>query len=151
MKLIKSVRQINKIILHCTATPEGRDIDAETITKWHKNRGWLTNGYHYIVKLDGTIEEGRSVHMVGAHTNGQNTGSLGVVYVGGCDDNMKPKDTRTQEQDTALTNLLTALLEKYPNATIHGHNEFAPKACPSFNVQEEYSFLINPKVEEENE
>ena len=143
MKLIKSVRQINKIILHCTATPEGRDIDAEIITKWHKNRGWFTNGYHYIVKLDGTIEEGRSVHMVCAHTKGHNTGSLGVVYVGGCDDNMKPKDTRTQEQDTALTNLLATLLEKYPSATLHGHNEFSAKACPSFDVQKEYSFLIN--------
>ena len=143
MKLIKSVRQINKIILHCTATPEGREVDAETINRWHKNRGWSGIGYHYVVKLDGTIEEGRSVHMVGAHTKGHNTGSLGIVYVGGCDAKMKAKDTRTPEQETALVNLLTVLKEKYPNATIHGHNEFAAKACPSFNVQEEYKFLIN--------
>ena len=144
MKLIKSVRQITKIILHCTATPEGRDVDAEEITRWHKNKGWRNNGYHYIVKLDGTIEEGRSVQMVGAHTKGHNVGSIGVVYVGGCDKNMKPKDTRTPEQDFVLTNLLSALLEMYPLAKLHGHNEFNKgKACPSFDVQEEYNFLIN--------
>lgn len=143
MKLIKSVRQITKIILHCTATPEGRDVDAADITRWHKKRGWRNNGYHYVVKLDGTIEEGRSVQMVGAHTIGHNVGSIGVVYVGGCDKDMNPKDTRTPEQDTALTNLLSALLEMYPIATLHGHNEFANKACPSFDVQKEYNFLIN--------
>lgn len=143
MKLIKSVRQITKIILHCTATPEGRDVDAEEINRWHKNRGFSQIGYHYIIKLDGTIEEGRSVHMVGAHTKGHNVGSIGVVYVGGCDKNMKPKDTRTPQQDFVLTNLLSALLEMYPLAKLHGHNEFANKACPSFDVQEEYNFLIN--------
>jgi N-acetylmuramoyl-L-alanine amidase len=143
MKLIKSVRQITKIILHCTATPEGRDVDAADITRWHKKRGWRNNGYHYVVKLDGTIEEGRSVQMVGAHTINHNVGSIGVVYVGGCDKDMNPKDTRTPEQDTALTNLLSALLEMYPIATLHGHNEFANKACPSFDVQKEYNFLIN--------
>ena len=143
MKLTKSVRQITKIILHCTATPEGRDVDAEEITRWHKNQGWRNIGYHYVVKLDGTIEEGRSVQMVGAHTKGHNVGSIGIVYVGGCDRFMSPKDTRTPEQDTALTNLLSALLEMYPIATLHGHNEFNKgKACPSFDVQKEYEFLI---------
>ena len=97
----------------------------------------------FIVKLDGTIEEGRSVQMVGAHTINHNVGSIGVVYAGGCDKDMNPKDTRTPEQDTALTNLLSALLEMYPIATLHGHNEFAFKACPSFDVQKEYNFLIN--------
>ena len=142
MKLTKSVRQITKIILHCTATPEGRDVDAEEIARWHKNQGWRNIGYHYVVKLDGTIEEGRSVQMVGAHTKGHNVGSIGIVYVGGCDRFMSPKDTRTTEQDTALTNLLSALLEMYPIATLHGHNEFSNKACPSFDVQKEYEFLI---------
>lgn len=147
----KANRKIDRIILHSTATPEGRDVDAATITRWHKNRGWSTIGYHYVVKLDGTIENGRSVHDIGAHAKGYNRTSIGVVYVGGCDDSMQPKDTRTTEQCMALANLLEALLDLYPNATLHGHNEFAQKACPSFNVQEEYSFLINPKEEESDE
>ena len=151
MRLKKSSRKINKIILHSTATPEGRDIDAEDIKRWHIMKGWATIGYHYVVKLDGTIQNGRSVHDVGAHTKGLNRTSIGVVYVGGCDDSHKAKDTRTTEQCMALANLLEALMDMYPNATLHGHNEFAAKACPSFNVQEEYSFLINPNNEKDEE
>jgi N-acetylmuramoyl-L-alanine amidase len=142
MRIKKANRKIDRIILHSTATPEGRDVDAADITRWHKNRGWSTIGYHYVVKLDGTIENGRSVHDIGAHARGYNRTSIGVVYVGGCDDEMNPKDTRTEEQLLALANLLEALTDMYPNATLHGHNEFAPKACPSFDVQEEYDFLI---------
>jgi N-acetylmuramoyl-L-alanine amidase len=144
MKLIKSVRQITKIILHCSATREGQDVSVETIRKWHLNRGWSDIGYHYVIYLDGSIHEGRPVNRSGAHTKGYNSKSIGVCYIGGVEkDGKTPKDTRTPEQDTALTNLITALLEMYPTATLHGHNEFANKACPSFDVQNEYNFLIN--------
>lgn len=144
MKLIKSVRQITKIILHCSATREGQDVSVETIRKWHLNRGWSDIGYHYVIYLDGSIHEGRPVNRSGAHTKGHNSKSIGVCYIGGVEkDGKTPKDTRTPEQDTALTNLITALLEMYPTATLHGHNEFANKACPSFDVQKEYNFLIN--------
>jgi N-acetylmuramoyl-L-alanine amidase len=144
MKLIKSVRQITKIILHCSATREGQDVSVETIRKWHLNRGWSDIGYHYVIYLDGSIHEGRPVNRSGAHTKGYNSKSIGVCYIGGVEkDGKTPKDTRTPEQDTALTNLITALLEMYPTATLHGHNEFANKACPSFDVQKEYNFLIN--------
>jgi N-acetylmuramoyl-L-alanine amidase len=144
MKLIKSVRQITKIILHCSATREGQDVSVETIRKWHLNRGWSDIGYHYVIYLDGSIHEGRPVNRSGAHTKGYNSKSIGVCYIGGVEkDGKTPKDTRTPEQYTALTNLITALLEMYPTATLHGHNEFANKACPSFDVQKEYNFLIN--------
>ena len=144
MKLIKSVRQITKIILHCSATREGQDVSVETIRKWHLNRGWSDIGYHYVIYLDGSIHEGRPVNRGGAHTKGYNSKSIGICYIGGVEkDGKTPKDTRTPEQDTALTNLITALLEMYPTATLHGHNEFANKACPSFDVQKEYNFLIN--------
>ena len=144
MKLIKSVRQITKIILHCSATREGQDVSVETIRKWHLNRGWSDVGYHYVIYLDGSIHEGRPVNRSGAHTKGYNSKSIGICYTGGVEkDGKTPKDTRTPEQDTALTNLITALLEMYPTATLHGHNEFANKACPSFDVQKEYNFLIN--------
>lgn len=146
MRIKKANRKIDKIILHSTATPEGMDVDAKRITTWHKHRGFATIGYHYVVKLDGTIEEGRSIHDVGAHAKGYNRTSIGVVYAGGCDEDMNPKDTRTEEQSMALVNLLSALMEMYPNATLHGHNEFTQKACPSFNVQEEYEFLIHPEI-----
>ena len=152
MRLKKSNRGINKIILHATATPEGREHDVKDITMWHKARGFSTIGYHYLVKLDGTVELGRDVQDMGAHVKGQNRRSIGIAYVGGMNKSMsKAKDTRTPEQDSALTNLIVALLEIYPGATVHGHNEFAAKACPSFDVQEEYGFIWNPVIEDEVE
>lgn len=129
------MRAIDEIIVHCTATPKGRDVSVEDITRWHRERGFTTIGYHYVVLLDGTIERGRPEEQVGAHCKGHNSRSIGVAYVGGCDKAMRPKDTRTVRQRASLRHLLKELKAKYPTASIHGHNEFADKACPSFNVK----------------
>ena len=138
------MRAINKIIVHCTATPEGRHTTVEDIRLWHKAQGWSDIGYHYVVYLDGSIHPGRPIEVAGAHTKGLNKNSIGVVYVGGIDAmNFKPKDTRTAAQKEALDCLLNELMSTYKGATLHGHNEFAAKACPSFNVQIEYKYLIN--------
>jgi len=147
MNLKKSSRKINKIILHCSATREGQDISVDTIRKWHVDgRGWSDIGYHYIVSIDGQIEEGRPIDRSGAHTKGLNSNSIGCCYIGGVEtDGKTPKDTRNAEQLIAIANLLDALMEMYPDATLHGHNEFSNKACPSFDVQKEYDFLINAK------
>lgn len=132
------MRSINKIIVHCSATPEGRDINAATIDSWHKERGWSGIGYHYVIKLDGSIEYGRDINKTGAHVKGHNKGSIGICYIGGCDANMNAKDTRTPEQKESLLLLLKTLKKMHPVATIHGHNEFSSKSCPSFNANEEY-------------
>ena len=138
------MRTINKIILHCTATPQGRHTTVEDIRLWHKSQGWSDIGYHYVVYLDGSIHTGRPIEVSGAHTKGLNKNSIGVVYVGGIDAmNFKPKDTRTDKQKEALDCLLNELMSTYKAATLHGHNEFAAKACPSFDVQKEYEHLIN--------
>jgi len=138
------MRAINKIILHCTATPEGRHTTVEDIRLWHKAQGWSDIGYHYVVYLDGSIHPGRPIEVAGAHTKGLNKNSIGVVYVGGINAmNFKAKDTRTLEQKEALDCLLNELMGTYKGATLHGHNEFAPKACPSFNVQKEYKHIID--------
>lgn len=132
------MRQINEIIVHCTATKEGQNFKVEDINRWHKQRGWNMIGYHYVVYLDGTIHQGRSEDQIGAHCLKHNTNSIGVVYVGGLDANGKPKDTRTEAQKKGLRKLLTELKRKYPKATIHSHKDFAPKACPSFDATKEY-------------
>lgn len=136
------MRKINKIIIHCTATKEGKDFKAKDIDRWHKEKGWKCIGYHYVIDLDGTVEKGRSVEEIGAHCNGHNADSIGIVYVGGLDSKGNPKDTRTQAQKEALWELLRVLITKYPKASIHGHNEFSSKACPCFDVQKECG-LIN--------
>jgi len=137
------MRKINKIILHCTATPEGRHHDVADIRRWHLKRGFNDIGYHYLIHIDGTVEEGRPLNKQGAHCSGQNRGSIGICYVGGMSKDMKKaKDTRTQAQKDSLIKLMHELIYKYnKDMTIHGHNEYANKACPSFNVQEEYANL----------
>ena len=132
------MRTINEIIIHCSATKEGNKISAATIDQWHKNRGWRCIGYHYVVRIDGSIEYGRPVQDIGAHVKGKNKHSIGVCYIGGLDADMEPKDTRTLEQKESLLYLLKTLKRLHPNATIHGHREFANKACPCFDANKEY-------------
>lgn len=134
-ELGKEIRQIKEIILHCTATQEGRDVHVADVDRWHKQQGWECIGYHYLITLDGKIEKGRPEWKIGAHCKGHNNVSIGIAYVGGVDYQGKPKDTRTDAQKRALVQLLREVRGRHPKATIHGHNEFAAKACPSFNVQ----------------
>lgn len=138
------MREIKKIIIHCSATPEGRHVTVDDIRRWHTKpvskggRGWSDIGYHYVIYLDGTVHPGRPVEKTGAHCAGQNANSIGICYVGGLDANGKAKDTRTGEQKTALRLLVATLKRKYPGVTVHGHREFAAKACPCFDVKKEF-------------
>lgn len=139
-RITKSKRMINEIIIHCTATPEGRECTVDEIRRWHRQRGFSDIGYHYIVHLNGDLDFGRNVDISGAHCLNHNAHSIGVVYVGGvAKDGKTPKDTRTQEQKATLASLLLDLRKLYPKASIHGHRDFANKACPSFDATKEYS------------
>ena len=137
------MRKINKIIIHCSATPEGREHDVADIRRWHLKRGFNDIGYHYLIHIDGTIEEGRPINKQGAHCSGENKSSIGLCYVGGMSKDMKKaKDTRTQAQKDSLIKLMHELIYKYnKDMTIHGHNEYANKSCPSFIVKSEYANL----------
>ena len=133
------MRNINEIIIHCTATPRGRNVTVDEIRTCHvKQNGWSDIGYHYIIYIDGSVHRGRAEEQVGAHCLGHNAHSIGIAYVGGIEANGTPADTRTDAQKVSLKNLVKSLLKKYPRATVHGHNEFAAKACPSFNVKSEF-------------
>ncbi len=136
------MRRINEIIVHCSATPKGRDFTVADITNWHKQRGFKTIGYHYVVYRDGSVHVGRPVEQVGAHCVGHNANSIGVCYIGGlAADGKTPEDTRTIAQKDALVLLLNKLKRDFPLATIHGHRDFAQKACPSFDATKEYKGL----------
>lgn len=142
MNLKKSKRSIKYLVVHCSATPEGREHTAKDIDRWHKQRGFTEIGYNYVIRLDGTIELGRDVDKIPAHVEGFNKESIGVTYVGGVDKNtFRPKDTRTEAQKKALTLLLKELRKLYPTAKICGHRDFpnVKKACPSFDAKKEYN------------
>lgn len=138
-------RAISELIVHCTATPEGRPVTVAQIRQWHKARGWSDIGYHYVIGLDGSINSGRSLAQVGAHVAGRNTGTIGIAYVGGvAADSLTPKDTRTVSQKAALIWLMLELSRKIPTITlISGHRDYAAKACPSFDARREYRDLIS--------
>lgn len=131
-----SLRNINEIILHCSATKEGHDFGAADIRRWHLQRGFNDIGYHFVVRLDGTVEQGRDINHPGAHCLNHNRRSVGICYIGGLDRAGRPADTRTPAQSLALPALISRLRRNHPRATIHGHREFAPKACPCFNAAE---------------
>ena len=147
--------KVEYIVVHCLATPEGLDLNANDVNRMHKKRGWSMIGYHKLIKLNGKIEDGRSLETQGAHVRGYNHKSIGVAYVGGLDSARKAKDTRTPEQQVAMVNLLTHLKEEFPEAKIVGHRDLSPdldgdgvveshewmKQCPCFSAMEEYDFL----------
>lgn len=130
-------RPISEIIIHCTATAEGKDFTVDDIRAWHKARGWSDVGYHYIVYRDGTVHEGRPIGQVGSHVAGHNTGTIGISYVGGVTaDGKAPKDTRTASQRASLLWLVAELRRKHKDIrAVTGHNQYAAKACPSFDVR----------------
>lgn len=139
LKFLKSDREINLIVLHCSATREGQNISAETIKDWHVNgNGWSDIGYHLVIELDGTIKTGRPMKQTGSHAKGHNTGSIGICYVGGCDSDMNPKNTKTKQQNIALSALLIHLRGIYGDVPVKGHCDLpgVAKACPSFDVAE---------------
>jgi len=134
-------RKITEAIIHCAATKEGKDFTVKDIDRWHRQMGWDGCGYHYVVRLDGTIEKGRDMERVGAHCKGHNKQSVGICYIGGLKANGQPADTRTDAQKAALLALLKRLKAQYPALKVYGHRDFCNKACPCFDAREEYSSL----------
>lgn len=130
------MRKINKIIIHCSDTPEDMDFTVADIDAWHRDRGFSSIGYHFVIYRDGSVHTGRPLEQVGAHCFGQNANSVGICYIGGrAAKGVKPVDSRTPAQRSALRRLVADLRRQFPAATVHGHNEFANKACPCFDVQ----------------
>ncbi|RCL01018.1 MAG: hypothetical protein JSC188_000761 [Candidatus Tokpelaia sp. JSC188] len=131
------MRYIDEIIIHCSATSEEKEFTIEDIDRWHRERGFDCIGYHFVVLRDGRVQNGRPIEKIGAHTKDHNSETIAICYIGGLQaDGKIAKDTRTSEQKTALMTLCKDLLENYPSIRkISGHNEYAAKACPSFDVR----------------
>jgi N-acetylmuramoyl-L-alanine amidase len=142
MKALSSGR----IILHCSATREGVDIDTATIRQWHLKRGFRDVGYHFVIRIDGRVELGRPLSSQGSHTRGEND-SIGICYIGGLNVDGVPTDTMTEMQEISWLRLVDSLRLIFGHLTIDGHNSFSSKACPSFDVKEKYSWLAEDSPE----
>lgn len=145
-----SKRAITEIIIHCSATPEGENFTVDQIRDWHmRGNGWSDIGYHFVIYLDGSVHKGRDINKAGAHCTGHNTHSIGICYIGGCAPRSTigwaniSKDTRTQQQKSALIKLIKELKSQYPGTKInvYGHRDFSIKPCPAFDAKTEYASL----------
>ena len=130
------MRTINDIIIHCAATLANMDIGAAEIREWHvRERGWRDIGYHYVIRRNGVIEPGRDESIAGAHCQGRNARSIGICLAGGLGNDRRPENNFLPCQFDALERLIRELRQRYPGAGIHGHSDYADKACPVFDVQ----------------
>ena len=163
-------RHIDEIIIHCSATKEGKPCSADQINVSHKARKFSSYadskgrtryiGYHFIIHLDGTIEACRPINKIGCHASGHNTRSIGICYIGGLDardtNGKMIKDTRTPAQKASLNSLIKELKGEYPTINrVIGHRDTSPdlngngiiepyefiKGCPCFDAIPEYKDL----------
>jgi len=134
------VRNIDKLIIHCSATPEAMDIGESEINQWHKQRGWSSIGYHYVIRRSGKLERGRDIGRAGAHARGYNKDSIGICLIGGVDENSKSCDNYTISQKRKLQQLLNFLVITFPSSEVLGHRDVkgVRKSCPCFDVREWY-------------
>jgi N-acetylmuramoyl-L-alanine amidase len=128
--VVYRMRKLDLIIIHCSATPNGRSTTVADIDSWHKQRGFTGIGYHYVIYLDGSVHDGRPLDKMGAHAAGYNRGSIGICLIG--------TDEFTVKQWDALENLVTKLQEEYGITMVIGHRMLPKvnKTCPGFNVKE---------------
>lgn len=128
------MRKIKWIVLHCADTEEGKDFSVVDIDRWHKQRGWAAVGYHFVITLNGNLQQGRTLDCVGAHCLHYNAESVGICYIGGRRQGQFC-DTRTLAQRQTLERCVKDLLKRFPDAKVCGHHDLNPgKACPCFDV-----------------
>jgi len=128
------------ITVHCSATPPKMDVTASMIRDWHKARGWSDIGYHYVIRLDGSLEIGRPFRKTGAHVKGHNKDNIGICLIGGLDADGNPRDTFNDAQYATLRFFIANLAgsEGIKQKNIKGHRDWpnVSKSCPCFDVQD---------------
>lgn len=133
------MRLVDSIIVHCSATPPTMDVTAKDIDRWHRERGFLKIGYHFVIRRDGTIEDGRPVKEPGAHAKGHNRTSIGICLVGGVTKEQDAQFNFTHAQMGSLNSLVWKIKQDLPDIEITGHNDVSDKACPCFDVEAWFS------------
>ena len=138
------MRKIDLIVIHCSATREDRPFTEHDLDTAHRLRGFDGIGYHFYVRRNGDIKSTRTVERVGAHARGYNAHSIGICYEGGLDEDGKPANTLTKEQEERITDLLINLHKLFPKAKIVGHRDLpgaSPKECPCFDAHAIFGWI----------
>lgn len=142
------MRNIDLIVIHCTATRANQRLTEMMLDHYHRSLGYRCCGYHYYIRREGNVIKMRPPEMAGAHARGYNARSIGIAYEGGLDQRGNPADTRTAEQCASLRRLVGELLNLFPSARVAGHRDLSPdlngdgrispgewtKQCPCFDV-----------------
>ncbi len=129
-------REVNKIILHCSDTKTSQSFDISDIDLWHRKRGWDCVGYHYYIKLDGTLQPGRDLNKKGSHCYSQNSKSVGICFEGGLNPDGSKWDEPLNEQLLTYDVLKAYLDSVFGSLPVHGHYEFSDKDCPNFIIED---------------
>lgn len=140
---MENIREIGKIVIHCTASPDSLDIGVREVRQWHIDRGWTDIGYHILVRRSGVAEAGRSYDKVGAHVAGHNSDSLGIVWVG--------QDQIAQKQMDTLLVIVRGLMHQYNLSVddVYGHYELdSKKTCPNLDMNRFRAELLFTKVDD---
>ena len=144
----KKRTRTDAIVIHCSASQNKPSIDRATIAQWHRSRGFMDIGYHFVIKTEGDVEVGRDIDVVGSHVQGHNSSTIGICMVGGVDEANRPTNNFTPEQMNSLRKLVTELKLQYPEAEVKGHRDFpnVNKECPCFDVKQWYLSKETPRV-----
>ena len=149
LRAVKTLERdrVTYLIIHCTATKCNVDYTEDDLLQDHLKRKFVTVGYHYYVRKDGTVKQFRPLDKIGAHCKPYNSVSIGICYEGGLDENGNPANTLTYLQYQAIGALLVELQNKFPDAVVRGHRDMplaSKKACPCYNARKIFQhFLIN--------
>ena len=136
-KNMMSADSVRFLVLHCSASRCNQDYSVEQLRRDHKARGFYDIGYHFYIRKDGTMTQHRKLLEVGAHARPYNRCSIGICYEGGLDEQGKPRNTMTTEQETRLIDLFRNLKILFPKAKIVGHRDLpgtTPKECPCLDA-----------------
>lgn len=159
MSVKKISREINLIVIHCSATRANIPFNVADLERSHRERGFNGIGYHFYIRRDGSIKSTRPLENIGAHAKGFNAHSIGICYEGGLNAQGTPADTRTSWQRSSLRALVLTLLKDYPGSKVTGHRDLSPdlngngvieshewlKSCPSFDVSKEFGSILRNK------
>lgn len=130
------MRELNEVIVHCADTRIDQNFDVNDVKSWHLNNGWSDIGYHYYIKLDGTIQKGRDINISGAHCKGRNSNSIGICFEGGKKEDGTKWDSATYEQIQSFNSLFYALEDVFCiKLKLSAHYEYSSKTCPNFKKE----------------